>query len=171
MFDIFIPRHIKLIAFSLVSLLMTFVFAFNANADTEYSAKIKQAMVMMKEKAAKLGVPKQDGSSLFFGTTRINGNYELVDALKTEFGCTATFFVKKGDNFIRVSTNVVKNGNRAVGTLLDPKGPVISAIKKGDSFYGVVDILGSQYDTGYEPIKNSAGEIVGVYYIGYPLAK
>lgn len=34
--------------------------------------------------------------------------------------------------------------------------------------YGVVDILGKQYDTGYEPIKNPSGEIIGVYYFGYP---
>lgn len=146
-------------------------FAMTANAKTEFSAKIKDAMVVMKDKAAKLGEPKADGSSLFFGTTKMNGNYELVDSLKAEFACTATFFVKKGDSFIRISTNVIKNGNRAVGTVLDPKGAAIAAIQKDTAFYGVVDILGSQYDTGYEPIKNATGEIVGVYYIGYPLAK
>ncbi len=146
-------------------------FTMTAKAETEFSAKIKDAMVAMKDKAAKLGEPKVDGSSLFFGTTKMNGNYELVDSLKADFGCTATFFVKKDDGFVRVSTNVIKNGNRAVGTPLDPKGLAIAAIQKDTTFYGVVDILGSQYDTGYEPIKNKAGEIVGVYYIGYPLAK
>ncbi|MFH0880013.1 MAG: Cache 3/Cache 2 fusion domain-containing protein [Lentisphaerota bacterium] len=145
--------------------------AFTAKAETEHSATIKEAMGVMKSDAAKLGEPKVDGSSLFFGTTKMNGNYELVDALKTHFGCTATFFVKKGDAFIRISTNVLKEGNRAVGTPLDPKGLAIAAIQKGEVFYGVVDILGSQYDTGYEPIKNAAGEIIGVYYIGFPLVK
>lgn len=141
------------------------------NAATEFSDKIKQAMVVMKESAVKIGPPSVNGSALFFGTTKMNGNYELVDSLKSQFGCTATFFVKKNDGFIRVSTNVLKEGNRAVGTPLDPKGAAIAAIRKGESFYGVVDILGSQYDTGYEPITNAAGEIIGVYYIGYPLAK
>jgi hypothetical protein len=146
-------------------------FTLTSHAETAYTAKIKEAMVMMKDKAAKLGEPRVEGSSLYFGTTKMNGNYELVDSLKNEFGCTATFFVKKADGFIRVSTNVIKNGNRAVGTPLDPKGAAIAAIQKDAAFYGVVDILGSQYDTGYEPIKNVAGEILGVYYIGYPLAK
>ncbi|MEW6291301.1 MAG: Cache 3/Cache 2 fusion domain-containing protein [Thermodesulfobacteriota bacterium] len=145
--------------------------AFTALAETEHSAKIKEAMTVMKDQAAKLGEPKADGTSLFFGTTKMNGNYEIVDSLKAQFGCTATFFVKKGDGFIRISTNVLKDGNRAVGTPLDPNGPAIAAIRKGEVFYGVVDILGSQYDTGYEPINNAAGEIQGVYYIGYPLAK
>lgn len=144
---------------------------FTAMAETEHSAKIKEAMTVMKDKAAKLGDPRADGTALFFGTTKMNGNYEIVDSLKAQFGCTATFFVKKGDGFIRISTNVLKDGNRAVGTQLDPNGPAIAAIRKGEVFYGVVDILGSQYDTGYEPINNAAGDIQGVYYIGYPLAK
>lgn len=165
-------RHcVRLMVLPLMVLGLVTGFAMTANAETEFSAKIKEAMVSMKEKAAKLGEPKVDGSALFFGTTKMNGNYELVDALKAEFGCTATFFVKKEDGFIRVSTNVIKGGNRAVGTPLDPKGLAIAAIQKDTAFYGVVDILGSQYDTGYEPIKNAAGEIIGVYYIGYPLAK
>ena len=138
-----------------------------AMAATESSAKIKTAMAAMKEDAAKLGAPKLDGASLLFGTTKINDNYALVDSLKTKFGCTATFFMKKGDAFVRVSTNVMKDGKRAVGTPLDPSGPAIAAIRQGNTFYGIVDILGKLYDTGYEPIKNASGEIIGVYYIGY----
>ncbi len=138
-----------------------------AMAATESSAKIKTAMAAMKAEAAKLGAPKIEGGSLFFGTSKINDNYALVDSLKAKFGCTATFFMKKGDAFVRISTNVMKDGKRAVGTPLDPSGPAIAAIRQGNAFYGMVDILGKLYDTGYEPIKNAGGEIIGVYYIGY----
>jgi hypothetical protein len=93
-----------------------------------------------------------------------------VDNLKEKHKCTATFFAKKGDGFIRIATNVIKDdGSRAVGTVLDPKGPAIAAIKKNEAYYGIADILGKKYETGYEPIKNAAEEIVGVYYIGYLL--
>ena len=138
-----------------------------AQAETAYAQKIKDAMTAIKAEAAELGEPKAEGSALFFGTTKVNGNYALVDDLKTQFGCTATFFVKKGDAFIRISTNELKDGNRAVGTPLDPTGPAFAAISKGEAFYGIVDILGKKYDTGYEPIKNAAGDIIGIYYIGY----
>jgi len=143
--------------------------AVTAMAATEFSPKIKNAMVAMKENAAKLGVSKIDGSSLFFGTTKINDNFEIVDSLKSKFGCTATFFVKKGDAFVRISTNVMKDGKRAIGTPLDPSGPAIAAIRQGKVYYGIVDILGKLYDTGYEPIKTAKGEVIGVYYIGYPV--
>ena len=155
------------------TILVLFVFGFvtavasAAMADTEYTPKIKNAMAAMKDGSAKLGAAKVDGASLFFGSTKINDNYELVDSLKSKFACTATFFVKKGEAFVRISTNVMKDGKRAIGTPLDPSGPAIAAIRQGKTFYGIVDILGKLYDTGYEPIKNTKGEIIGIYYIGY----
>lgn len=140
--------------------------SFTANADTPFTPKVKEAMAAMKSDAKKLGEPKLDGESLFFGTTKINGDFTLVDSLKTRFGGTATFFAKKGDAFVRISTNVMKEGKRAVGTSLDPSGPAMAAIKQGKSFYGIVDILGKMFDTGYEPIKTAKGDIIGIYYVG-----
>lgn len=140
-----------------------------ATAEESHGEKIKAALKGMREQAAKLGEAKLEGSKLFFGTTKINGNYEIVDNLKQQFGCTATFFAKKGEDFVRVSTNVLNEGNRAVGTVLDPKGPAYAAIVKGESYYGPVLILGKKYEAGYEPVKNAAGETVGVYYIGFLL--
>ena len=131
--------------------------------------KIKDAMHEMKDVTAKLGKPKLEGDALFFGSTKINDNYALVDSLKTKYGCTATFFAKKGNAFIRVSTNVMKDGKRAVGTPLDPAGPANAANQKGNPFYGMVDILGKIYDTGYEPIKNAAGDVIGIYFIGFSM--
>ncbi|MDZ7797451.1 MAG: Cache 3/Cache 2 fusion domain-containing protein [Candidatus Marinimicrobia bacterium] len=65
----------------------------------------------------------------------------------------------------------MNDGKRAVGTILDPNGPVIVKIRKGEPFYGTVDILGNMYETGYEPIINENGEIIGVYYTGFQLEK
>jgi hypothetical protein len=148
------------------SMLAVLFFSVSANADTEYTAKVKAAMADMKLEAGKLGAPKIEADVLYLGKTKINGNYELVDALKTKFGGTATIFAKKGNGFVRVSTNVMKEGSRAVGTQLDPSGPAIAAIRQGNPYYGIVDILGKLYDTGYEPIKTAKGEILGIYYVG-----
>jgi hypothetical protein len=51
--------------------------------------------------------------------------------------------------------------------MLDPNGPAYAAVSKGEAFYGIVDILGKKYDAGYEPVKNAAGETIGVYYVGF----
>ncbi len=143
--------------------------AFTASAATPFEAKVKAAMAAMKEESAKLGPAKAEGGVLYFGATKINDNYELVDSLKGKFGGTATFFVKQGESFMRISTNVMKDGKRAIGTPLDPSGPAIAAIRQGKGYFGIVDILGKMYDTGYEPIFNPAGEVVGIYYVGHLL--
>jgi hypothetical protein len=41
------------------------------------------------------------------------------------------------------------------------------SIKAGKAYYGEVPILGTPYITGYEPIKDSSGAEIGVYYVGY----
>ncbi|MDD5347318.1 MAG: Cache 3/Cache 2 fusion domain-containing protein, partial [Candidatus Omnitrophica bacterium] len=108
-----------------------------------------------------------DGSTLMFGETEMNGNYDIVDEVADNNGCTATLFAAVGNGYKRISTNVIKDGNRAVGTDLDPNGEAIKHIRNGESFYGLADILGEKYETGYEPVKDASGKVVGVLYVGY----
>jgi hypothetical protein len=131
------------------------------------NAELAKGMSMLKAETAKLGSAKAENGVLYFGATKINDNFDVVDSVKKAQGGTATLFVKNGSAYIRVSTNVIKGGKRAIGTRLDPQGPAIAAINDGKAFYGIVDILGKLYDTGYEPIKNAQGETVGIYYVGY----
>ena len=141
-------------------------------------ARVAKSMETLKAMTAKLGAPKVEGTeavggkdapALHFGTTKINNNFEVVDAVGKEDGqgMTATLFVKGGDDFIRVSTSVPKpdGSGRAIGTVL--AGPALESIKAGKAHYGEVPILGTPYMTGYEPIKDGAGATIGVYYVGY----
>ncbi|MFH0754584.1 MAG: Cache 3/Cache 2 fusion domain-containing protein [Candidatus Omnitrophota bacterium] len=158
----------KLIAVTGVSLALLTGGATLANAQ-DAAAKVKDAMSMLKEQAAALGAPKLDGDSLFMGTTEMNGNFDIVDEIADAKSCTATIFAKKDANFVRVATNVIKEGKRAVGTILDPAGAAYADINKGEAHYGPVDILGKQYEAGYEPIKDESGAIIGILYVGYKL--
>ena len=140
--------------------------------------RVTKSMETLKAMTAKLGAPKLEGKeavggkdapALYFGTTKINNNFDIVDAVGKEDGkgMTATLFVKGGDEYIRVSTSVPKpdGSGRAIGTVL--AGPALESIKAGKSYYGEVPILGTPYITGYEPIKDSSGAEIGVYYVGY----
>ena len=40
-------------------------------------------------------------------------------------------------------------------------------IERGEAFYGEATILGTPYITGYQPIKDASGKVIGVYYVGY----
>lgn len=100
---------------------------------------------------------------LYAGVHPLNGDFKTVDRIKQLVGGTATIFM--GDT--RVATNVMKeDGTRAVGTKL-ARGPVYDAVfGQGKSYRGEADILGTPYFTAYDPIKNHAGEVVGVLYVG-----
>jgi len=157
---------LKFISFFVVVLL---VFGLAGCSHMVHQTAIRESLIEMRAMAAKLGEPKLIDDILYFGNRKINENFEIVDAIQAEYGCTATFFEKQGDKFVRVSTDVMFEGHRAVGTILDPDGPVIKKILRGKPFYGTVDILGDMYETGYEPIIDSNNQIIGVYYTGFQL--
>ena len=162
--------------FTIVCMIVSAIFV--PGVGHAQDAKVKSAMELLKSKAEKLGPPKIEGTdtvagkqmpALYFGSVKQNNNFALVDDVVKEAGGTATIFVKSGDEFVRVATNVKKDdGARAIGTVLDPKGKAIEALKKNEAFYGDVDILGKPYTTGYEPIRDAAKKVIGVYYVGYP---
>ncbi len=99
---------------------------------------------------------------LMAGDYVINDNFELPDKIKDIAGGVATIFM--GD--VRVSTNIIgADGKRAVGTTL--QGPAYESIfKVGKPYRGEAPILGEQYFTAYDPIKNSKGEVIGVLFVG-----
>ncbi|RVU34485.1 methyl-accepting chemotaxis protein [Rheinheimera riviphila] len=103
---------------------------------------------------------------LLGGTGQAN-QFALVDLHTQLMGGTATLFSKSGDDFIRISTNVQTANGRAVGTALAKNGAAIQAIRQQQPFYGNVDILGNPFVTGYEPLLDTSGTIVGIAYVGY----
>ncbi|MBF0567126.1 MAG: Cache 3/Cache 2 fusion domain-containing protein, partial [Nitrospirae bacterium] len=156
--------------------------------------EVKRSMAYLMDKSAAIGEPSLNGSTtvvvagksvpdLTFGggasgkpQISMANRFALVDDVAKTMGGTATFFVKSGNDFVRISTNVKKqDGSRAIGTLLDPNGKAIKEVLAGRPFYGEVDILGNPYITGYVPIKNNNREAlkealqdtIGIYYVGY----
>ncbi len=148
--------------------------------DSLSSQSVQTAMRLLLREAAHMGGPELRGTApvgdrqvaaLWIGSTTQMGNFELVDRVKSLTGASATLFVRQNDTFIRVSTNVFgQNGTRAIGTVLDPSGPAAAALSEGRGFTGVVDILGTAYMTSYEPMRNRTGQLIGAWYVGFPLA-
>jgi methyl-accepting chemotaxis protein len=96
------------------------------------------------------------------------GNFEIVDFVTRMNKGTATIFSKDGARFVRIATNVKKaDGSRAVGTELDVNTKAYASVSQGQPFFGVVDILGSAYFTGYEPLTGRSGDVLGLIYVGY----
>ena len=51
-----------------------------------------------------------------------------------------------------------------------PRAPLSPPSAGVQVISGVAEILGQPYITGYEPIRSSNGDTIGVFYVGFPLA-
>ncbi len=99
----------------------------------------------------------------------------LVDDITGLIGETATLFQRmneKGD-MIRVATTVKDaQGRRAIGTFIPAVGPdgkpnpVVATILRGNTYHGRAFVVNAWYLTAYEPIRNKAGHLIGMLYVG-----
>lgn len=147
-----------------------------ALASTAQANDPKATIASLDARLNKIGPPRLEGTEkagdkevpgIYFGVRKINGNYDAVDDIKKSTGATATVFVKSGDEFIRVSTNVLTpEGKRGIGTAL-ARAKAHEAVSKGQSFCGDVDVLGTAFNACYNPIKDAKGAVIGVTYVGF----
>jgi methyl-accepting chemotaxis protein len=120
------------------------------------------------EKGSPVNVAGKSVSDIIVGNRTQAGNFEIVDYVTRINKGTATIFAKDGERFVRIATNVMKDGgSRAVGTELNQTTKAYAALIKSQPFYGVVDILGNPYITGYEPLISKNGDYIGIDYVGY----
>ncbi len=94
----------------------------------------------------------------------------LVDEVEKITGekCTILQRMNEHGDMLRVASNISnKDGYRIINTYIpavEPNGtsnPMIAAILNGKSYSGRVQVLDIAYLAVYEPIKNTAGQIIG----------
>ena len=150
-------------------------------ANTLYLRQVDGGMRLLRERASAFGPARLDSvasvagvpaGALYFGDEPCNDRHAIVDATTAVVGGTATLFSRHGDALVRVSTNVAKaDGSRAIGTELAREGAAYGRLMEGEDFRGLIGILGKPYVTAYEPISDDRGEVIGAYYVGYPLVE
>jgi methyl-accepting chemotaxis protein len=101
------------------------------------------------------------------GSTTVNQNTEIVDRFTEVTKAVGTVFARSGDDFVRVATSLKKqDGSRANGTALDRNHPAYQGLLKGEAFSGKANLFGKDYMTRYLPVKDGAGKVIAVLFIG-----
>jgi len=95
----------------------------------------------------------------------LSKDHHFVEEMKSILGVDITIFI--GDT--RMTTTLVKDGKRAVGTKMDNPKVLETVLRRGEQFIAPNIILGKEYMTGYSPLKDSAGAIVGMLFVGKDL--
>jgi methyl-accepting chemotaxis protein len=105
----------------------------------------------------------KDGE-MYKGSVKLNNNFEAVDLIGSLTQDTVTIF--QGDK--RITTNVKsEDGTRAVGTKVSQE-VAQATLQEGKTYIGKALVVGRWNQTAYEPIKNEAGKIIGMFYVGVP---
>jgi methyl-accepting chemotaxis protein len=119
------------------------------------------------DEGAMVAVGDKSVPTLREGGRALNLDFTIPDRFTRQTRGNATIFVASGDDFVRISTSVKKeNGERAVGTVLDRASPAYAAIRAGKPYVGLTKLFGKQFITDYEPIRDAAGKVVGILYVG-----
>ncbi|HPI90552.1 MAG TPA: Cache 3/Cache 2 fusion domain-containing protein [Spirochaetota bacterium] len=122
-----------------------------------YNLKLKEHAVSLGDVLVRYNAENRAGAEL---------SQESIDRFTKITGAVATLFVKKGDDFLRVSTSLRKqDGTRAVGTLLDRNHPGYKKVLAGERYVGPAVLFGRNYMTHYDPIIRD-GKVAGIYFIG-----
>jgi methyl-accepting chemotaxis protein len=152
----------------------------------EHESRVRSALELLKKLCAQAGspvvrgrhaipdvtVPAETIPGLYFGPVKAIDGGRWVDQVHARTGCVATVFVRDGDRLIRVATNVKRpDGQRATGTVLNPKGLAMERLMQRRSHFGAVYVLGKPFVGGYEPVLSATGELIGALYTGFALAE
>lgn len=96
-------------------------------------------------------------------------SHEMIDEIGKMTGETATLFRWQDaeQDFFRKTTNIVRDdGQRAVGTVLGKASAAYAPVAAGRTYLGEAVILGKPYYTGYHPVHDPNGKVIGILYVG-----
>jgi methyl-accepting chemotaxis protein len=96
----------------------------------------------------------------------LKGDNRFVDSVKSKVAGEATVF-QMG---VRVATTVRSaSGTRAVGTPVADKVRTV-VLDQAKSYKGVATVVGNEFFTAYEPIRDNHGNTLGMLFVGFPKA-
>ncbi|MGY4491729.1 methyl-accepting chemotaxis protein [Pseudomonas sp. TE3610] len=111
------------------------------------------------------GVPTP---ALLLNGKPLNNDFREVDDFRQMTAGVATVFVRKGDDFVRISTSLTKqDGSRAIGTLLDHQHPAYSRLLAGQNYVGRAVLFDRSYMTQYTPVSDRNGQVIAVLFVGF----
>ncbi len=96
---------------------------------------------------------KIDLPELLVGGNPIYNNFDFVDEIENQTNANATIFQRIDGGFVRISTNIKKNGQRSIDTYIPNSSPVVQTIEGNGVYYGRAKVVDKWFLTAYYPIK------------------
>ena len=146
---------------SVADKLQVIVRAMDSSDDAQRDLVTRSAKTLMQSFEATMTLDESSGEMKSYGAA-VNNSFGDVDTFTGNTGNLGTIFVKKGDNFVRITSSLkMPNGERAVGTALERNDPAYKAAVAGQPYSGREVLFGKTYMSHYEPLKNAQGAVIG----------
>jgi methyl-accepting chemotaxis protein len=71
-----------------------------------------------------------------------------------------------GKDFVRTETTLMKDGQSAANTKLDPDSAAYKALVEKHSYTGAATVFGRDYQANYAPLMNKDGQLTGALFVG-----
>lgn len=147
-----------------------------AGAVQQSEEKIEwDAIDQFSKKTVHVELPKLLVGDRWLGQIRdLKTTTPVIDEVVSLVGGRCTIFQRMNDNgdMLRVATNLTYEGGRAIGTYIpaiNPDGqpnPVITAIDRGENYYGRAFVVDAWYQTVYQPIFDNQRRVIGMLFYG-----
>lgn len=148
---------ISIRSFSRVDLIKQQVFD---RIDNELEINLNIGWSLIHKKSSDI---KIKDNLLYIGDYLVNNNFEIVDEIENLAKGKAAIFL--WDTI--VSDNIEKDdASKIIGVKLDPGIIYDTVLNKGLKYKGYANILGKDYLSIYDPIRNNKGEIIGILFVG-----
>ncbi|WP_118178460.1 methyl-accepting chemotaxis protein [Paraburkholderia phosphatilytica] len=119
------------------------------------------------DETTKVNIQGTDAPTFKAGDRVLDLDFSIPDDFLAHSGAIASIFARTGDDFVRVTTSLKKqDGSRAIGTLLDRKGPAYGPVFAGQTYTGLATLFGKRYITQYKPVKDASGRVIGALFVG-----
>jgi hypothetical protein len=112
-------------------------------------------------------VMDDDGNAIgvIVASNLLTRNYDIVDKTKEVYGEEGRPTVTIFKEHMRISTNVMKDNQRAIGTRVSAT-VYEQVLDKSQTYLGRAFVVNDWYITAYEPIKDLEGNNIGILYVG-----
>jgi len=150
----------------------SFLQTFDAGVRAQTRLLLDELALMLNERFTRSQSEQVDlagtvAPALFSGERRLDGDPSTLERFTRATGALATVFVRSGDEFIRVvSTLENAAGERVTGTQLASSHPSKTLLLSGQPYLGRAVLFGRDYMTGYRPILNERGGVIGALFVG-----
>lgn len=103
---------------------------------------------------------------LYAGNYCLSLDTELIDKLTTSTGAISSIYLLNNNKLIRVSTTLLRDGERALGTYISDDSVIYKKIINKEDYSGVITFNGKSYTSKIKPLLDKNNNVIGAIGLG-----